>query len=80
MITVYYIGGPWDLVKRALPAEPKPRITIREAVGEPFRVEDIADGIFRNPNVEMIQFVDHRYFVRPVGRDVYVAIHEDVAS
>lgn len=64
MITVYYIGGPWDLHKVAEKSNPMGAVTIRVA-GPYTRVGDI--------NV-----VDHEYRVRPVGKDVFVAVHSDI--
>jgi hypothetical protein len=79
MITLYYIGGPWDLVKRVGPKEPMPTITVRETVGEPLYISDVGEGVVRNPNIEVVRFVDHRYMTHKLGPHTFVAVHEGVA-
>lgn len=77
MITLYYIGGPWDLTKRALPERPKDIVILRE-FEPPAYVGDVTAGTVRNPNTSDIVVRDHCYLVRKVGRETFVALHEGV--
>ena len=76
MIALYYIGGPWDLTKRMLPSEPKHVITIKEYLPSTTMM-NVGEGL-APPPVDEVPSRDHRYITRPIGRDVYVAVHEDV--
>lgn len=64
MITVYYIGGPWDLHKVAEKQPPDRTINIR----------------MWKPGGSMgeVAYIDHEYIVRPVGKDVFVAVHSEI--
>lgn len=64
MIFVYYIGGPWDLHKVAHREQPKSRLIVREQL----------------PSLkpQEINFTDHVYTVRQVGKDVFVAVSSEI--
>lgn len=79
MITLYYVGGPWDLVKRALSANPVAVITIRQYEGFSDHHRNVVEGTARLPNEGAdVGYSDHRYLVREIGRDTFIAIHESI--
>lgn len=72
MITLYYIGGPWDLTKRALPAEPVRVITVRAS-------HEVPEFLATNPEgLAEIHFKDHRYLTRKIACETFVAVHESI--
>lgn len=75
MICIYYIGGPWDLIKRVIPREPTSTVTIRE-YEPPNGSRDASSGTAPFPLDAEVQWRDHRYGVRKIGRDTFVAVHE----
>lgn len=72
MITLYYIGGPWDLTKRTLSAEPVRVITVREN-DEP--VYQCQDSDISN---RAVKYRDHHYLTRQIARETFIAVHESI--
>lgn len=68
MSIVYYIGGPRGLQKVALPGKPQGNLEVYREALPPYGV---------HPN-GMVSCRDHRYTLRPLVRDVFVALHESV--
>jgi hypothetical protein len=68
MITIYYLGGPWDLHKVGSQRQPN-------GDKEIIRGLKVLSGAKPTDPVET---VDHTYILRPVARDVFVAMYEDL--
>lgn len=74
MITLYYIGGPWDLTKRVLPAEPARVITVRAS-------QEYPEFLATNPEgLAEIHFKDHHYLTRQIARETFIAVHESIQT
>lgn len=74
MITLYYIGGPWDLTKRALPAEPVRVIVVRENDEPVYQVQE-TDQSNRG-----LKYRDHHYLTRQIARETFIAVHESIQT
>lgn len=73
MVTIYYIGGPWDQHK-VMKAEPP--VTKTLIVREASRAA--CPSLVGNDEGHFIHFKDHEYYVRKLRDDVLVAVHEDL--
>lgn len=67
---VYYIGGPEDLSKKVMPKRPGSTLFVGE-----FKPLKISEN-YLSEGPQYVDVVEHRYIVRQIGRDTYIAQHE----
>jgi hypothetical protein len=74
MNVLYYIGGPWDLTKKALEQAPRQREIY---MLEPTKALNYAELKDSDP-VDFCEMRRHRYVIRQVGYEVFLAVHESI--
>ncbi len=67
-VTVYYIGGPWDLHKEAKPGKPNGVLNVRVMRNDRFAARP----------QDLVAYDDHAYRVLQVGERSFIALHSDV--